>query len=173
MSMTRLADALGVKRPTLLYHFPTRADIIVEALRDLLTEQAGLVMPRIDEHDHPIDRLFARVRAVHDFHEGSEERIVFLSQAIAAVGRERMVAILEVGEAVFAAHRKDQAERIRAGIRDGLVQPCDVEALMALIRSFTEGMLVQRVMTDVDFEPVHEFLWSHVLAPLKKQDIAA
>lgn len=168
--MTQLAQALGVKRPTLLYHFPTRGDVVVVALEDLLQEQAMFVLRRIAKHIHPIDRLYARLCAIHEFHKGQEQRMVFLSQAVVAIGEQRLAELIEVGNRVFAPYRQAQAEHVRRGIEEGTVHPCDVDALMALIRSIADGLLMQRVMTGVPFEPVHEFLWDRVLMPLKREE---
>lgn len=168
VSMTRLAQALEIKRPTLLYHFPTRGDVVVAALEDLLTEQTGFVLDRIAKHDHPIDRLHARVRATHEFHHGQEGRIVFLSQAVAATGQTRLDALIEVGNSVFEMHRQALAAHVKQGIDEGIVHPCDVDALMALMRSVTDGLLVHRVMTGLELAPVHQFLWDTVLRPLKR-----
>lgn len=165
--MSRLAEALELKRPTLHYHFPTRGHIVETALEDLLTEQTAFVLARIAEHDHPLDRLYAQVRAVHAFHHGREGRIVFLSQAIAASGGARMAEIIEVGNRVFEPYRREAAERIRQGIAEGRIAPCDPEALVALARAITDGLMVQRVMTGLDLEPVHDLLWKNVLEPLK------
>lgn len=165
--MSRLAEALGIKRPTLLYHFPTRGHIAETALEDLLTQQAHHVLARIERHEHPIDRLYAQVKAVHEFHHGNEGRIVFLSQAVAA-SAGRMPQIIEVGNRVFEAHRRAAAERIRQGIAEGIVAPCDPEALVSLARAITDGLMVQRVMTGLELRPVHEFFWAHVLRPLKR-----
>lgn len=169
VTMSRLAEALEVKRPTLLYHFPTRSHIVEVALEDLLSEQAAFVLARIAEHTHPIDRLYAQLRAVHEFHRGHEERIVFLSQAIATSAGPRMHEIIDVGNRVFEPYRRAAADRIRQGIRDGIVRPCDPDALIALVRAVTDGLMVQRVMTGLEFEPVHELLWKELLEPLKKQ----
>lgn len=170
ISMTRLAQVLEVKRPTLLYHFPTRAEVILAALEDLLTEQASFVLERIAAHEHPIDRLYARVTAVHEFHHEREARIVFLSQAVAAMGQERLETFLAAGDAVFEMHRKAQETLVEEGIAEGIVHPCDVDALMTLIRSVTDGLLVQRVMMDISLAPVHRFLWERVLLPLKRTE---
>jgi TetR/AcrR family transcriptional regulator len=172
LPMAQLADALGVKRPTLLYHFPTRGHIVETALEDLLTEQAAFVMAKVEAHRHPIDRLYAQIRAVHEFHHGRESRIVLLSQAIAASGG-RMAEIIDVGNRVFEANRRAAADRIRAGIACGIVAPCDPESLVNLIRAVTDGLMVQRVMTGVDLAPIHEALWTHLLAPLKRDPEAA
>jgi len=165
--MSRLADELGVKRPTLLYHFPSRGHVVEAALVELLTEQAAYVMQKIEEHTHPIDRLYAQIRAVHAFHHGKEQRVTLLSQAIAA-SSSRMSEIIEIGNRVFEAQRQAQAERVREGIRQGIVHPCDADALVQLCRAVIDGLMVQRVMTGVALAPIHELLWTNVLEPLKR-----
>ncbi len=170
--MSRIADELGIKRPTLLYHFPTRAHIVETALQALLVEQAAYVLARVEEHEHPIDRLIAQVRAVHAFHHGREARITLLSQAIAASGG-RVTELIEIGNRVFEAHRRAAADRIREGIRQGVVAPCDADALVNLVRAVTDGLMVQRLMTGADLAPVHDFLWTHVLLPLKRNPEAS
>ena len=168
VSISRLAEALEIKRPTLLYHFPTKAHIVEVALENLLTEQAMFVLTKIAAHTHPIDRLYAQLRAVHEFHRGKEDRLVFLTQAIAASGTTRVSELIDVGNRVFEMHRRAAGELVRKGIADGVVHPCDVDALLAMMRAMTDGLVVQRVMTGIALEPVHEFLWERVLRPLKR-----
>ncbi len=168
ISTTRLAEALELKRPTLLYYFPDRAIIVEAALQDLLAEQARFVVERMAEHEHPIDQLYARICAVHEFHHGAEERVVFLTQALAAGGAGRMKHIIDIGNAAFERQRQVLEERIREGVRLGIVHDCDAQALTRLARSVVDGLMVQRVMTGCELGPVHEFLWEHLLAPLKK-----
>jgi len=167
VSMAELADELGIKRPTLLYHFPTKAHIVELALVDLLSEQALFVLGEIAKHTHPIDRLYAQLCAVHAFHKGREARVVFLSQAIAATAGQRIVEILEAGNQVFEAHRKAAATLIRDGIEAGTVAPCEPDALIAVSRALTDGLMVQRVMGNLDLAPVHELIWKNLFAPLK------
>ncbi len=168
VSTTRLADALGIKRPTLLYHFPSRAHIAELALEDLLREQARYVVPKLLAQDHPLDQLYAQVRAVHAFHHGNEGRLLFLAQAIATCDEARMTEIIDVGNRVFEPYRLLAAERIRQGIADGTVAPCDPDALIALVRAVTDGLVVQRMMTGLDLSPVHDLLWTQLLGPLKR-----
>jgi AcrR family transcriptional regulator len=166
MPIAQLADALGVKRPTLLYHFPTRADIVETALEDVLTEQANFVLARMAEHAHPIEQLYAQLRAVHEFHRGREQRMVFLSQAMATASRERVDALMEVGNRVFEPYRRAMAALIREGIEAGTVAPCDPDALVATVRALIDGLMVQRVMTGVELAPVHALIWERLLKPL-------
>lgn len=173
ISMAELARELEVKRPTLLYHFASLSHLVEFALEELLVEQMQFVLAQVANHEHPVDRIYAQLRAVHAFHDGNEARIVFLSQAIATSAGERMDNIIEVGNRVFLAGREAAAERLRQGIREGSVQACDVDALMVLLRGLTDGLLLQRVMTGVDLAPAHEMLWQTLLAPLKTQSCSA
>ena len=167
LSTARLAAALGVKRPTLLYHFPGHSQLVEAALEDLLTEQAVFVLERVNRHTHPIDRLYAQLCAVHAFHHEREGRIVFLTQAIAATAGPRLGEILATGNGVFEPHRRAVVAALRRGIADGTVAPCDPEALVALVRAASDGLMVQRVMTGLDLGPVHALLWEQVLRPLR------
>ena len=110
------------------------------------------------------------MKAVHAFHHGNEGYALFLGQAIATSSQDRMAAIIDIGNRVFQAHRNAQADAVRQGIADGLVHDCDVDALMATLRAVQDGLMVQRVMNGLDLAPVHEFIWEHVLRPLKRND---
>jgi AcrR family transcriptional regulator len=163
----QLARALGMKRPTLLYYFPTYADIVETALIALLTEQAMFVTAEVERHEHPLDRLFAQLRAVHAFHQGKEARVVFLTQAIAATSGARVSEILQRGAGVFEAFRRGAADRVRAGIAAGVVAPCDADALVDVVRALIDGLMLQRVTGGGALEPAHDLVWRNLLAPLK------
>jgi AcrR family transcriptional regulator len=167
LSMTALAASLGLKRPTLLYYFPDRASIVELALEATLAEQVMFVVGEMGKVRHPVDRLYAQVCSVHQFHRGREERIIFLIQALATASKERTDRILAIGNQAFEMHRLALARDIEAAIEAGTMRACDPQALIQIVRSVVDGVLVQRVMTDCEFEPIHAFLWEHVLEPLK------
>ncbi len=166
-SMTQLADAVGVKRPTLLYHFPSRSAIVEAALTELLTEQAIFVMAQMDRHPHPVDALFVQILAVHAFQAGREPRVMFLTQAIAAGGDERTERIIQIGNQAMEARRQLMGRRCRDAIAAGEMVECDVGSLIRVVRGFIDGLVVQRVMTGCDLAPIHDFIWERVLGPLK------
>jgi AcrR family transcriptional regulator len=166
LPVAQLAARLGIKRPTLLYHFPSYAPIFETVLEEVLTEQIDFVLARIAAHEHPIERLYAQLRAVHEFHHGREERILFLSQAIAATGGTRARAIIEASSQLFEAHRQAQVARLQEGIVAGTVAPCDAEALVAIVRALVDGLMIQRVLGGVDLGPAHALVWERLLAPL-------
>jgi AcrR family transcriptional regulator len=167
ISTEQLARELDVNRTTLLYHFPSYAEIIHTVLAELLAEQAAFVEAKVAEHTHPIDRLYARVRAAHAFHHGRERRILFLSQAVAVTAGASVTDIVRDAADLFAPGRRALVEGLERGIEEGTVAPCDAAAVVALVRAVIDGLTIQRVTSGVPVEPVHRFLWEHVLAPLK------
>lgn len=166
-SMAKLAEGLGLKRPTLLYYFPDRIAIFEQALAELLAEQAVFVVGQMAAHEHPIDQLFAQVKAVHAFHHEREERVLFLTQALAVGGKERTKNIVNIGNLAFETHRQALTQRIRDGIAAGQIADCDADSLIRICRATIDGLMVQRVMMQCDLAPVHKLLWDGLLAPLK------
>lgn len=164
-----LAERLALKRPTLLYYFPNKASILESALQAMFTEQVAFVIARMSEHEHPLDQLDAQIRAVHAFHHGREGRVVFLTQAIASLGMNTAERFLVMGDQAFEAQRNLMKVRLREAIDDGRMHPCDVDALVRLVRSTVDGLMVQRFMTGCALQPVHDFFKSQVLDPLRRQ----
>ena len=168
ISAEHLARELGIKRPTLLYRFPTHAHIVQAALGELLAEQAAYVESRVERHEHPIDRLEARLRAIHDFHAGRETRLLFLTQALAVTGGNRVTEILKDASALFEGARQDMIARVEKGIEDGIVHPCDARALVALLRAVIDGLTLQRVIAPSSVAATIDLFVDHLLLPLKR-----
>ena len=125
-------------------------------------------MARVLTKAHPIDRLYAQVQAVHEFHHGNEARLLFLSQALVTTGGARTLSIVEGAAKIFEAQRRANADAVRAGIAAGIVAPCDADALVQLVRAVIDGLMLQRVTEGIALAPIHTFLWEHVLLPLKR-----
>lgn len=164
--MSKLARALEIKRPTLLYHFPTRADIARTALEELLLEQRAYVRAQVAPYTHPIDRLYQRVVAIHRFHAEHDGVAIFLTQVVASSGAQ-VATFARMADALFVAERMAEAARLRAGIEAGTVAPCDPDAVVNLVRAVIDGLMIQLVTERVDLGPTHQALWEHVLLPLK------
>ena len=137
------------------------------ALAELLMEQAAFVEKRVEEHEHPIDRIYARLTAVNDFHEGRETRLLFLTQAIAVTAGARAAEIITSASDLFEGARQEMVTRIERGIEEGIVHPCDAKALVALLRAVIDGLTIQRVVSPRTVPAVHEMFWKTVLEPLK------
>jgi hypothetical protein len=133
-----------------------------------LLEQASFVSSRVAEVEHPLDKLAAQLEAVAEFHRGRESRVVFLTQAIAALSGARLAELIEAGSELFAAQRRANVERLQRGIAEGTVAPCDAESLVVLVRAVTDGLMLQRVTGDTELAPVHAFLRERLFEPLKR-----
>jgi AcrR family transcriptional regulator len=168
ISTEHLARELDIKRPTLLYHFPTYSHIVQAALAELLMEQAAFVETKVAEHEHPIDRMYARLTAVHEFHRGRETRLLFLTQAIAVTAGGRAAEIITGASDLFEGARRDMVDRVERGIEEGIVHRCDAKALVSLLRAVVDGLTIQRVVSPRTVPAVHEMFWKTVLEPLKK-----
>ena len=169
ISAEQLARAVGVNRTTLLYHFPTHHDVVRTVLGELLVEQALFVNAHVDEHDHPIERLYARMCAVLEFHAGKERRLLFLSQAMAVTSAGDVGAVVKSASDLFEADRRALVEGIERGVREGVVAPCDARALVALTRAVIDGLTIQRVAEGASIDAAREHFYAAVLAPLVRR----
>jgi AcrR family transcriptional regulator len=168
IAAAELAQALGVNRTALLYHFRSYAEIVQAALVELLAEQATFLASQVDVAAHPVDQVYARMRAVHLFHKGRESRLVFLTQALAVTGGADVTAMVRSAAEHFASGRQHLIDALATGVREGTVAPCDPAVVVALARAVVDGLIVQRVTEDSAIEPMITFFWEHVLRPLKR-----
>src|SRR5262252_1431671 len=67
-SMRELADALGVKRPTLYFYFPDLGAVFESVLDETYRALAEHVIAKTREVAHPLDRLRTVVDATIAFH---------------------------------------------------------------------------------------------------------
>jgi len=140
-SMTQLAAELGVKRPTLLYHFPNRAAIVEAALGEILAEQATFIIERMEQHAHPIDQLYAQIRGVYEFHYGTEARVLFLSQMVVMAGAER-TANSQVRDIAI------MMNDLRSGLANLGFNPQQVEATISTLREKASTMTIDELFKE-------------------------
>src|SRR5438552_2106210 len=74
-SMRELADALGVKRPTLYFYFPDLHAVFETVLDETYRAVGAYVIAKTAVHAHPLDRLHAVVDATLAFHRERPELI--------------------------------------------------------------------------------------------------
>src|SRR5512143_4243042 len=85
-SMRELADALGVKRPTLYFYFPDLGAVFETVLDETYRALAEHVLAAMQGIDHPLDRLRAVVDATISFHRERPQLIGGLFQLWAVGG---------------------------------------------------------------------------------------
>ena len=93
-SMSQIASALGMKRPTLYWYFPDLQSIFECALVHVRQEEAAFVAERIIGKAHPVDLLDSFVRAEFDFYRerGYTDLLVLMMQFYGRFGLAHNIA---------------------------------------------------------------------------------
>src|SRR4249920_691607 len=144
-SMRELADALGVKRPTLYFYFPDLGAVFETVLDQTYRTLAETVMARAAQCEHPLDRLRAVVDATLAFHRERPQLIGGLFQLWAIGGRDFSVVLERERRAVVAA-RDAMVADLRAGVARKDIKPCDPERIVDLVLAVVDGVLVHHVL---------------------------
>ena len=171
-SMRELADALGIKRPTLYFYFPDLGAVFETVLDELYRTLTETVLARVRQHDHPIDRLRAAVEATLAFHRERPQLIGGLFQ-LWALGSRDLSTVLDRERRGVLAARDAMVAELRVGIARKDVKPCEPERIVDLVLAFIEGAVVHHVLgiarTGEMTDATTEELATRVLEPLRGQ----
>jgi AcrR family transcriptional regulator len=165
-SMRELADALGVKRPTLYFYFPDLGTVFETVLEETYRALAETVIARTRSVDHPLDRLLAVVDATLAFHRERPQLIGGLFQLWAIGGRD-FASVLERERRIVVAARDALVADLRAGIARREVKPCEPERIVELILAVVDGVLVHHVLGIARADDVVTELAARVIEPLR------
>ena len=96
-TMSDLAGALGIKRPTLYFYFRDLGGVFDVVFEDTQRRYLEHVAQRMIGVEHPIDQLIALARATAEFHHGQRDLVVLLFQLWAVGGKdpERVVDLVQ------------------------------------------------------------------------------
>ena len=166
-SMRELADALGVKRPTLYFYFPDLGAVFETVLEQTYKTYAEEIVARTKLVEHPLDRLRTVVEATIEFHRQRPHLIGGLFQLWAVGGRD-FASILERERKMVLLGREALVADLRAGIARREVKPCDPERVVELVLAVVDGVLVHHVLGIARADRVIEDLTETVIEPLRK-----
>jgi AcrR family transcriptional regulator len=167
-SMRELADALGIKRPTLYFYFPDLGAVFETVLEQMYRTLTETVLARVREHQHPLDRLRAVIDATLAFHRERPQLIAGLFQLWALGGRD-LSAVLERERRGVLAAREALVADLRAGIARKEVKPCEPERVVDLVLAFIEGTVVHHVLGIARADDTTDELTLRVIEPLRAQ----
>ena len=166
ISMRELADALGVKRPTLYFYFPDLGSVFETVLDQTYQAHSELVISKIRNLDHPLDRLRAVVDTTIAFHRERPQLIGGLFQLWAVGGRD-FQALLDRERRIVVAARDALVADLRAGIARKDVRPCDPDRVVDLVLAVVDGVLVHHVLGIARPDGVIEELADRIIEPLR------
>lgn len=161
-TMSHLAKALGMKRPTLYWYFPSLDslfDTVTAGVEERLLQQVASAMAA---ESHPIDQLIAVLKTVTAYYETQQHTLRGLVQ-LWAVRQQSNQSI----------HQKVQIQRmfltevVRHGIAVGQVRPCNPDALVETVLTVVDGSVFRQVIAGTDPTISVQFLIEHVLEPLR------
>lgn len=165
-SMKELADALGVKRPTLYFYFPDLGAVFDTVLDQMYQTLAEIVVARTRDVAHPLDRLRAIIDATVDFHRERPDLIGAMFQLWALGGRDFSV-VLERERRIVLTARDALVADLRAGIAKKQVRPCDPERIVDLVLAVIDGVLVHHVLGIARADDVIAEMTQRILEPLR------
>jgi AcrR family transcriptional regulator len=166
ISMRELAEALGVKRPTLYFYFPDLGSVFETVLDQMYVALAEVVIARTRLEAHPLDRLRAVVDATLAFHRERPQLIGGLFQLWAVGGRD-FTTVLDRERRVVVAARDALVADLRGGITRGEVLPCDPDRIVDLVLAVVDGVLVHHVLGIARAEGITDELAARVIEPLR------
>ncbi|MDQ3370833.1 MAG: TetR/AcrR family transcriptional regulator [Myxococcota bacterium] len=165
-SMSELAEALGVKRPTLYFYFPDLGAVFETVLEQMYRALAAAVIARTRAVDHPLDRLHAVVDATLAFHRERPQLIGGLFQLWAVGGRD-FATVLDRERRIVLAARDALVGDLRAGIARKQVRACEPDRVVDLVLAVVDGVLVHHVLGIARADDVIEEMTARILDPLR------
>lgn len=165
-SMRELAEALGIKRPTLYFYFPDLGTVFETVLEETYRALAAAVIARTHAAQHPLDRLRAVVDATLAFHRERPQLIGALFQ-LWAVGGRSLEQVLDRERRIVVAARDALVADLRAGIARREVRACDPERIVDLVLAVVDGVLVHHVLGIARADDVIAEMAARILEPLR------
>jgi TetR/AcrR family transcriptional regulator len=166
-TMSDIAAALEMKRPTLYWYFKDLGEIFEAVVAETDHELKRHVLARLAGVTHPIDTLAALVEATIEFYAGRRDQVMVLFQLWAVTGEVAPERIAQRARDFIQPVRDELCARLDQGMADGLVAPCDPATVVDLAFALIDGAHVQQVTRDADPARMLAGLRKHVLEPLR------
>ncbi len=166
-TMSDLAAALGMKRPTLYWYFGDLGALFDAVVADLDGELRIYVTRRLEGVDHPLDLLGELVQATLDFYTSRRAQLMVVAQLWVTFGAEGPARLERRRRELIGPVREALIARLAQGIADGRVAPCDTAALVDLAFAVIDGAHLHRIIREADVQPPVDALRRYTLEPLR------
>lgn len=143
--LQQIADAAGVSKGLLLYHFNTKDAMVLEAMNWVLEATAARIRSRLDEADDPGQRLTALVDAIWIGPEANRDFFRFYLDGVEFQARTPGFAEFgERGREIIEGLYKDV---ISHGVQGGSFAVGDPDGSAVQMRAVIEGCFLQWLQT--------------------------
>jgi AcrR family transcriptional regulator len=166
-SMSDLAAALGLKRPTLYFYFKDTGAVLEAVLEETQQSYFAQVSAKVAGIAHPIDQLAAVMRVTAELHQERRDRVLLLFQ-LWAVGGDDPERILAKNRELTDPMRAVVVRQIEAGVADGRIAPCDPARVVDLALAALDGALIQEVTRSASAIAIVDEFERRVLGPLRR-----
>ena len=131
-SMSELGSAVGIRKSSLYYFFPSKQDLVIEVLRPVLELPCRELSEIVASAGSVVERFIAGMAALGQAFEREPQRMEILVRG--RLGRHLSDHQMEEIHAWKAEYTDLWRGLIREGVEDGLFRPCDDKiAAFALI----------------------------------------
>jgi AcrR family transcriptional regulator len=165
-TMSDLAKALEIKRPTLYWYFPDLSSVFREVYLELQHEVLTHVTEAMRLQSHPIDQLEACLNAAVGFFAQRRDVMGGLLQLWAVGSAERESWQRETAK-LLTPQREFMVKLVQHGIDKGQVKPCDAKGLTDTLFMLIDGSNVYTVLEGADPQDMVKFATQHILDPLR------
>jgi len=166
ITMSHLAKALNMKRPTLYWYFPD-VESVFEAVVDNIIHRVIIhTTEAMGRHSHPVDQLDAMLRAVVEFYMEHRTELMGMIQlwSVGSSNPERLVAH---ERELLKPQREFLVSLVQGGIDRGQIKPCDAGGLADTMITLIDGANFHRMAYNDDLSLMLNFVSTHILHPLR------
>ncbi len=165
-TMSDVASATGIKRPTLYYYFPDLTALYDTVVEDIEDRVLNHVVAAMGQETHPVDQLTALLRAVVAFYESEKDVLLGLCQLWASRTHDTH-ALQARQRRVLEPQRRFLIQLVTQAVADGRMQPCAVEGLVDTLLTVVDGLIFRQATLGFETDDVVSFMQEQVLQPLK------
>jgi len=165
-TMSDVASATGIKRPTLYYYFPDLTALYDTVVEDIEDRVLNHVVAAMGQETHPVDQLTALLRAVVAFYESEKDVLLGLCQLWASRTHDTH-ALQARQRRVLEPQRRFLIQLVTQAVADGRMQPCAVEGLVDTLLTVVDGLVFRQATLGFETDDVVSFMQEQVLQPLK------
>ncbi len=173
VTMSDLATALGMKRPTLYWYFRDLGHVFDVVFEHTLERQRAFIELRLEAATHPVDRVLAYADSIEAFFAREGTTLLSLLSFWGIAQSDQPNRVIEIAMRSFLPARAFAIESLREAVRQGHAAPCDAAGVIDLVAVSIDGFLLHRVARGLAWSDVRGVLWDRVLGPLRIPAAAA